>query len=104
MRRDEAITTAGQSFNEPWIVGGIVQRLAQFLDGVVQALVEIHEGIGRPDSFLEFFAGNHFTGMLEENLEDLKGLNLEFEAYPVLAQLTGTTVGIEVAETEDPLR
>jgi hypothetical protein len=37
-------------------------------------------------------------------LEDLEGLHLELDANAVLAQLTGTQVGVEVAEMNGPLR
>ena len=46
-RRDEPVTAARQSLDEPRIFVGVVERLAQFSDGRVQAVIEVDE-LGRP--------------------------------------------------------
>jgi hypothetical protein len=66
-------------------------------------MVKIHEGVGRPDLFLEFFAANYLTGVLKQNLENLEGLNLEFDADAMFSQFTGRQTDIEVVETDGPL-
>lgn len=67
-------------------------------------MVEIHEGVRRPDAFLELFTGNHLTGLLEQDLQNLEGLNLQFDPCAALSQLTRTCIDIKVAEADYPLR
>jgi len=67
-------------------------------------MIEIHERIAVPDPLLEFFAGYGFAGTLKQNLEDLEGLNLEFNTDPVLAQFTSTQVGSKWVEMDGTLR
>lgn len=49
---------------------------------------------------MEFFTGNYIASMLEQNLENLEGLNLKPDAHAVFAQLSGTRVETEVAEAD----
>jgi hypothetical protein len=41
--------------------GRIAHRLAQLGDRRVQATVEVHEGVGRPQLLLQLLAGDNFT-------------------------------------------
>src|ERR1700682_5394637 len=45
----EAVATPGQRLDEPRILRRISQRLAQFVDRGIQAVVEVDEGVGGPD-------------------------------------------------------
>ena len=65
-------------------------------------MVEIHEGVDRPDLFLEFFAANYLTVALKQNLEDLEGLNLELDSDAMFSQIAGTQADIELVETDGP--
>ena len=51
---DETVTPALQGFHKPGLIGGIAQCLAQAVDGVVQPVVEVGEGVGRPESLVQF--------------------------------------------------
>lgn len=80
------------------LLGIVPQRFPQFLYGVVQAMVEIYKCVRRPDSLLKFFASHYFAGVLQQNLEDLEGLNLQFDPDAMFMQFTRTKVSFKVAE------
>ncbi len=69
--RDEAITVTRHCFDKTRLVRGILQRLAQFSDGLVKPVLEVHKRISRPESFAELISRDHFTGMLEERQKDM---------------------------------
>jgi hypothetical protein len=52
---------ARQSLDEARIIGRIPQRLAQLLDRRVDAVLELDEGVGRPQRLLQFFAGDNLA-------------------------------------------
>jgi hypothetical protein len=74
-------------FDESGLLGRIAQRIAQPLDGVVETLFKIDKGVGGPDLALQFFAGDKFTRMFEQDLQDVEGLVLEPNLKAVLADL-----------------
>jgi hypothetical protein len=53
---DEAVAAPRQSLDEARLLGIVPQRLAQFLDGRVDAVVEIDKGASRPKPALQFFS------------------------------------------------
>ncbi len=61
-------------------------------------MIEVDEGVGRPEAFAHGLARDHFARPLEEQHQQLKGLVLqpEFDSSP--AQLTGLEVELEGAE------
>src|SRR5277367_2003168 len=98
---DEAVSAAGQGFDEAWVGCGIAQRLANLVYGGIQAVIEIHKGVGGPDGLAEAFASDDLSGILEECGEDLKGLLLKTDACAVLTQLSGGQVGFEDSEAQE---
>lgn len=62
-RCKETVPTAWQGFDETRIVGRIAQSFAQLVDRGIQTIVEINEGILRPDLLTQFFTRDHFAGM-----------------------------------------
>jgi hypothetical protein len=66
-------------------------------------MIEIDERIAVPDPLLEFLPGYGFAGTLKQNLENLEGLNLEFNTDSVLAQFTDVEVGSKWAEVDGTL-
>ena len=63
-------------------------------------MIEIDEGIGRPDCFAQVVARDDLTCVLQERGEDLKRLFLQPDASPVLAQLSSGQVGFKNAKSQ----
>ena len=78
--RDEAIATTGEGFDEAWVIGGVPEGLADFIDSSAEGLVEVSRGLLAPDSCVELFTGEDFARALEKSGEDTKGLTLELDA------------------------
>jgi hypothetical protein len=64
-------------------------------------MVEIHEGIGRPESVAKFFSCDHFAGMLDQHAQHLKGLFLKPQLDSILAQFACRNIHLEGSETQD---
>ncbi len=67
-------------------VAGHPPTIPGMVDGVVDALIEFNESIGRPQTALKFFTSNDLPGFFEKDLEHLQWLVLESDAQAVLAQ------------------
>jgi hypothetical protein len=97
----KTVAAASESFNKAGIFGGITKGVAQALDGGVQAVVEIHKCVSRPEPAVQLFPGNDFTGTFEEHGQDLEGLLLESHLNTIPAELTGTEIHFEDAEADN---
>jgi hypothetical protein len=64
--REEAVASTGNSFHKAGTFGGIAQGLADFVDCLVEPVVEIHESVRGPQSFLKFIASYDLAGMLQQ--------------------------------------
>jgi hypothetical protein len=54
----KAVPTLGQGFDETRVFGGIAEGFAQFVNRFVEAVIEIHERIGRPKAAAQLLAGD----------------------------------------------
>jgi hypothetical protein len=90
--RDKPISSPGQCLDVLWGIGFVAECFPQFLYGGIEAVLEVDEGVGGPDPFLEFFAGDEFAGIFEQNSEDSDGLGLDLELKPVLIEFSGVNV------------
>jgi hypothetical protein len=61
---DETVTTSRERLYVARGFGCVAQSLPQTLNRVVDAVVEIYEGVGRPYSLLEFLSANYFARLL----------------------------------------
>ncbi len=61
-RRDKPVTSAGQRFNESRLVGRVAEHLAKARNRIVKAMVEIDEGIGRPNLSPKLLSRDHLAG------------------------------------------
>ena len=100
--RDEAVAAAGQGFDVAGAGGGISEGLADLVDGGVEAMVEVDEGVGGPEFLLQFFAGDDFSGALEQQGEHLEGLTLQAKLDSALAQFACAEVEFEDSEAGYP--
>ena len=98
---DETVAAFGKSFDEAGVVGFVGEGVAEFVDGGVQAVFEINEGIFGPEALLELLAGYDEAGMFQKDGEDLEGAILEFEADAGFAEFAGEQVGLVGAEADD---
>jgi hypothetical protein len=58
-------------------------------------VIEVNEGIRRPDLLAQFFAGDYFARMLQKNAEDLQRLVLQPDPGSVAAQFSTLVVQFE---------
>ena len=55
---DETIAPTGKGFDVAGFLGGVAQRCAQSLNRVINAVVEVDEGVRRPDFLTQFVPGD----------------------------------------------
>ncbi|HEY2171966.1 MAG TPA: hypothetical protein VGJ30_20250 [Candidatus Angelobacter sp.] len=67
----------------------------------MQAVIEIYESVRRPDSLLEFFAGDNFARLFEQRLQNPERLLLQPNANSAFAQLSGTQIQLKAIETHE---
>ena len=71
---DKAITAAGNGLDEFGVIRRIGESIAQALDRIVQAILKVNEGAGGPQGLLDFFAGDEFARVRQENGKHVKRL------------------------------
>jgi len=98
---DKPVSAPRQCLDKPGIVGGVAQRLAQFVDRRVQAVIKIDESIGRPDRRAQLFPGYYLAGMLQQQREHMEGLLLKLDPYALLAQFARPQVKLKRSEVQD---
>src|SRR5580692_4055151 len=63
---DEAIAELRKGFDKAGFRSGVVQNAAKFLDGGVQAVLEVHKGIRGPELLTKLFASNDIARVAEQ--------------------------------------
>src|SRR5208282_2977270 len=91
-RSNETIAALGKRFDESWIVCLVAQGLAQFLDGRVQAVIEVHESVFGPKPLAKLLSRDHLPGLLQQHRQYLEGLLLKLDPVALLGQLPRTQV------------
>ena len=67
---------------------------------VVDAVVEVDEGVRRPDFALQFLAAYDLARSPDQNLQDLQRLILQFELGPVATQFSRGDIKFKFAEAD----
>ena len=98
---DEAVAAFGESFDETGVVGFVGEGVAEFVDGGVEAVLEIDEGVFGPEALLELLACDDEAGVFEKDGEDLEGAILDFEADAGFAEFAGEQIGFVGPEADD---
>jgi hypothetical protein len=98
--RDESVAAAGDGLHEPRTRRGIVQHIADSVDRFVDAVVEIHEGVGGPQTVAKLFPGHGLTRPFEQHRQKLKRLLLQSYRHAMFAQLAGSQINLEDAELQ----
>src|SRR5438128_1696656 len=78
-RTYEAIPPARQGFDKTGIVRAVTERFAQFVDGFVESVLEVDEGVGGPEPVLQLFAGDHLAWPFKEYRQHFKRLAVELD-------------------------
>src|SRR5258708_18642215 len=99
--RDEAISATGQRLDVLGAERRIAQAFAELIYGRVQAMVEVHEGIGGPQFLAQIFAGHHFSMALQKHGQYLKRLFLQAELDAVLAEFASRKIKLEDSEAHN---
>src|SRR6266849_1628029 len=81
--------------------GTLVLLFSDSGDGVVQAVVEIHKSIRRPELPSEFLARDQVAGTLQKNSQHLDGLTLQAQLDATFSQLSRLEIQFERVETQD---
>ena len=97
---DEAVPAPRQGFDELWCFGGIAKRLTDLLDRRVQAVLEIDERVGCPQSPPKLLARNQVPGPLQQRDEYLSWLLLEPNASAAGIQVTRGLIQLETTEPD----
>ncbi len=100
-RGDETIPALRDGFDKGWISRRIAQGGTQPLEGAVHTSLKFNEGIGRPNSLLEFFAGNDLSGVLEQKHQQPERLILKFDANALTQQGPASGTSLEYAKAID---
>ena len=85
-RINEPIVAARQGLDKAQIVGRIIQRLSQPFYRGVDAVFEVHKGVGGPELFVILFARHHLARVLQQRGEDLEGFFLSLDLEDTFAQ------------------
>src|SRR5208337_1296486 len=87
------VSPARQRLDELRPVRIVAQRLAQLLDGRIQAVLEIHKRVRRPDPRAQFLSRHHFSRFFQQRCQHLHRLLLYLVLLPALVQLPCANVG-----------
>jgi len=81
---DKAVAAFGESFDEARVVGFVGEGVAEFVDGGVEAVFEIDEGIFGPEALLELLAGDDEAGCSKRMARIWKGRSWSLRRMPDL--------------------
>ena len=96
---DKTVAAARKRFDEARILVRITQGAAERLDRCVYAVLEINEGVRRPQASLQFFACEQLAGLFQQEGENLEGPARQTNLSTVLAELAGAQVNMVGVES-----
>ncbi len=97
---DEAIAAPGDRFDEARVLGVVAQSITDAIDGAVEAAIEIHHCVVRPDPLLQLFPGQDLAGPFQKGEKEFERLLLELDLAALLEDLAGAGVDLEGSEAE----
>ena len=83
-------------------VGGVAEGLTDFVDRLVEPVVEIHERVRGPECLLKFLSTDDLARALKQHGQHLKGLLLKPDSQAALAQFASPKIQLEHPKTEPP--
>jgi hypothetical protein len=66
---DEAVPTLRDGFDEARLLGGIAEHAPKPDDGVIEAVLELDEGLFRPERLFELVSRDDVPGLAQEDGE-----------------------------------
>ena len=95
---DEAVSLAGDGLNEAGIFGVVFERLADFADGGVDAVLGIDEDILAPDAVDDFLTGDDGSILFHQKQEQFHGDALQFQDAAFAAEFEARGVELKIAK------
>jgi hypothetical protein len=93
---NEAIPSSSECLDNNGRVRRFAQRIAQPLDGCIQAMIEVDEGVRGPELASQFLSGDDFSWPFKQHGQHLKGFFLyRWRSSPALE------IDLERTETDD---
>ena len=98
-RTNPAVAATRDGLDEARVLGGVVERLTQLVYGAVEPVVEVHEGVGRPQADTELVPCDQLARTLEERAQDLNRPATEPDPEAAAPQLARHRVELEGAKS-----
>jgi hypothetical protein len=92
---EKPVPTAGKRLDEARVFRGIAQGVAEAFDGGIEAVIEINEGVSRPQLGAQLLPGDKFARPVQEKRQDLEGLVLQPDLGAVPAKFPGAEVSLK---------
>jgi hypothetical protein len=99
-RSDEAVSTFRKRFDEARILGRIVERFAQPINGLIQTLIEVDEGFFVPELLLQLISRYNLAGSLQQYCEDAKRLFRKLDLQPLFPQFALMQIDFKYSEPD----
>jgi hypothetical protein len=99
--RNETVAAPRQRLDIARRLGRVIQNLANPGHGIIQTVIEIHEGIGWPQLRLQFLTRDDFAGTFNQDRQYLKRLPRKAQPHPVFAEFTRLRVYLKNAKAAD---
>ncbi len=77
---------------------GIPKCFSNLINRNVEAIVEIHEGVGGPEFLAQIVAGDDLAGIFQQHRENLERLVLKANLQAAFAQFAGGEVRLKNSE------
>ena len=78
-RSDEAIAAPGERFDEAGVLSDVAQSITDAIHSAIEAAIEIHHRVVRPDPLLQLFPRQHLTGPFQEGEKEFERLLLKLD-------------------------
>jgi hypothetical protein len=100
---DETVAAARKGFDETRVLVRIAEGAAERLYRCIHAVLEIDEGVGRPEAALQLLPSKQFAGLFEKKGENLEGAAGEMDLRTVFAKLARTKINLVGVEAKPTL-
>src|SRR5262249_7439746 len=94
----KSVATLGEGLDEAGNFGGVPERFAKLVNGFVEAVIKIDEGVSGPEFCAQFFASDDLAGTFEQRGEKSERLILETDALAVVAQFSCLQIQLKRSE------
>ena len=97
---DEAVAPPRQGLDIDRLFRRFTQCVAQSFDSRIDAVIELDDGVVRPEPLPDVLAQHHLARVIEQHEQDLEGLVLKANADSVFAQFGRSNVQLEGSKTQ----